>query len=285
MQSKIFSIASLLLLLSLSNHLFAQQPIEYGSNKGKYLTINNTKVYYEEYGKGTPLLLLHGGLSTISLFSTAIPDLAKHFRVIVVDAPGEGRSEMADSVSFPLLATYSSKMIDLLGLDSLYVYGFSVGAITALHLAANRPDKVKMAVIHSGAFHYDGYGPGFGGDKVVPEMLEANPKFWLNEHLSKSPQKNEWKKYIRDFVKIFDNHAFIPEARLGQISAQVLILQGDMDLVKTEHAVQMNRLIKGSQLAILPSSTHFALYENPELVKRTIIDFLLKKQPAFRLGM
>ncbi len=285
MQPKQFCIAALLLLCSFSSQLYARQTIEYGSNNGKYITINHTKIYYEEYGKGTPLLLLNGGLSTMSLFSTVIPELSKHFRVIVADAPGEGRSEMADSISLSLLADYSSKMIDLLKLDSVYVYGFSLGAITALNLAAMRPDKVKRTVAHAAAYLYDGYNQGFGGDKVTPEMMEKNPSFWLNEHLKKSPQKDDWKKYIRDFVKVFDDHTFVPEKRLQQISHPVLIMQGDLDLIKTEHAVQMNKLIKRSELAILPGTTHFVLFENPELISRTAIDFLMKKKPAVRFSM
>lgn len=142
-----FTIGCLLITLFCSSPAKAQETIDYGSNDGKYLSVDGTKIYYEEYGSGTPLLLLNGGLSTISIFSKVIPDLSKHFRVIVWDAPGEGRSEQADSLSHKIMASYASKMIDLLNLDSVYVYGFSLGGCTALQLAADRPDKVKMTVV------------------------------------------------------------------------------------------------------------------------------------------
>ena len=96
--------------------------INYGSNNGKYLTIRGTKIYYEEYGKGAPLLLLHGGFGDISDFKNNILELSKKFKLIIPDAPGLGRSEHADSImSYQLMANYYSKMIDLLKLDTLKV--------------------------------------------------------------------------------------------------------------------------------------------------------------------
>ena len=107
----------------LASPAIGQQKIVYGSNNGKYLTILNTRIYYEEYGKGTPLLLLQGGMGGIEDFSLCIPDLSKHFRVIAPDTPGQGRSEMADSLSYQVMAEYISRLIDLLKLDSAYVMG------------------------------------------------------------------------------------------------------------------------------------------------------------------
>ena len=82
-------------ILFLSQSLFAQIP--YGSNNGKYLSIRGAKVYYEEYGKGTPLLLLHGGFGSISNFNQVIGPLSKNYRVIAIDSPGQGRSEQIEA--------------------------------------------------------------------------------------------------------------------------------------------------------------------------------------------
>jgi pimeloyl-ACP methyl ester carboxylesterase len=282
---KIFTTTCLMIIIFGSFRANAQQAVNYGSNNGKYLSVCGTKIYYEEYGSGTPLLLLNGGLSTISIFSNMIPELSKHFRVIVSDAPGEGRSEQADSLSYKVMASYASKMIDLLKLDSVYVYGFSLGGCVALRLAADRPDKVKMTVVHSGAYSYDGFGPGFGGDKVTPEMIEARPQFWLNDHLKTSPQKDKWKKFLQDFAKMMSAREVISEDRLKQIQHPVLVVQGDQDLIRTEHALQMHNLIKGSQLCIMPATSHFVLFENPDLIKKAVTDFLLKKGPVTKMSM
>src|SRR5688572_165664 len=97
---------------------FAQRATPYGSNNGKYQNVNGVKLYYEEYGRGTPLLLIHGGLSSIEGMGPLIPDLAKKYRVIAVDCPGQGRSEQTPTLSYQVMADYFSKMIDLLKLDS-----------------------------------------------------------------------------------------------------------------------------------------------------------------------
>ena len=111
-----------ILILSFIFSLIGNAQIKYGSNNGKYLTIKETKVYYEEYGKGTPLLLIHGAFGGIVHFQNVIPLLSKKYRVIIADAPGLGRSEYAkNKLSYNLLAEYQSEIIDMLKLDSLYV--------------------------------------------------------------------------------------------------------------------------------------------------------------------
>src|SRR4030081_1447008 len=95
---------TLILFFSLlSKESISQTGIHYGSNNGKYQKVNGVKLYYEEYGKGAPLLLIHGGLSSIEGLAPLIPDLSKRFRVIAVDCPGQGRSEQADSLSYQLM--------------------------------------------------------------------------------------------------------------------------------------------------------------------------------------
>src|SRR5688572_18733559 len=102
----------LITLLIWSACLQKEEKIEYGSNKGKYLTIFDTQIYYEEYGAGPPLILLQGGMGGIHNFAKCIPELSKHYRIIAPDTPGQGRSELADSMSYPLMAEYISQLID-----------------------------------------------------------------------------------------------------------------------------------------------------------------------------
>jgi pimeloyl-ACP methyl ester carboxylesterase len=267
-----------LILAVFASSASAQQLIPYGSDKGNYLQVNKTKIYYEEYGKGTPLLLLRGGLSSIKGFANVIPELSKYFRVIAVDAPGQGRSEQADSVSFQLMASYYSKMIDLLKLDSVYVYGFSVGSITAMHLASDRPDKVKRVVAHAGVNHLSGYNEGFDGtNEMTPEIVEEYVKWWLDGHRKHSPQPEKWKKFINDFKGMWNPHEFISHEKMRKIKSCVLILQGDQDLIKIENAIHMHQQINDSQLAILPNTAHFVLHENPALLLRVVTPFLLRE--------
>ena len=120
---KINAILLLAIFSLLMRPSFGQEQIKYGSNDGKYISISSTKIYYEEYGQGPVLLLLHGGLGSIHDFAMVIPELSEHFRVIAVDSPGHGRSEHADSLSYQLMADYNSELIDKMDLDSLYIIG------------------------------------------------------------------------------------------------------------------------------------------------------------------
>jgi pimeloyl-ACP methyl ester carboxylesterase len=269
----------LCLFVALGIQSLGQSKIDYGSNKGKYLTVNNTKIYYEEYGHGTPLFLLHGGLSSIKGFTTVIPELANHFKVIAIDAPGQGRSEQLETLSFQGMAATYSKMIDLMKLDSVYVYGFSVGGVTALHLAADRPDKVKRLIVHSVVNHLNGYNEQFyNSNEMTVEDIERDGQWWLSEHLKRSPQPDKWKKFINDLRQMWIPQQFISDNKLESIKIPVMLLQGDQDMIKFSNTLHMHTLMQNSQLCILPGTTHFVLWENPELILSVITPFLVRKE-------
>ena len=280
---KVLLSALSLLFVVLSNECVSQTGIPYGSNNGKYQKVSGVKLYYEEYGQGTPLLLIHGGLSSIKDFAPLIPELSKKFRVIAVDCPGQGRSEQADSVSYQLMADYFSKMIDLLKLDSVYIFGYSDGGNIALLMAADRPDKVKKAVAFAAASHTSGYyeEATAGLDQLTPEIIERDFKWWLDPHLQRTPQKDKWKKFIRDFSKMCAVPVIVPDHKLKKISTRILVVQGDNDIVKTEHSLKLHQSIKGSQLCIVPAASHFIILERPELFNLIAIEFLTKEPKLF----
>ncbi len=262
---------------------FSQTKVVYGSNNGSYKTINGAKLYYEEYGKGTPLLLIHGGLSSIEGLGPLIPELSKKFRVIAVDCPGQGRSEQGDSVSYQLMADYLSKLIDVLKLDSTYLFGYSDGGNVALLMAADRPDKVRKAVAFAAASDTSGY---FGYvtsslDQLTPEIMEKEYRWWLDAHLKKTPQKEKWKKFAKDFRTMCSTPVIVPADKLAKIKSKVLIVQGDNDIVKLDHALHLYQSIKGSQLGIIPAASHFIVFEKPAVLNAMAIEFFTKEPNLF----
>jgi pimeloyl-ACP methyl ester carboxylesterase len=262
---------------------FGQGTVPYGSNNGKYESVSGVKLYYEEYGHGIPLLLIHGGLNSIENLAPLIPDLSKRFRVIAVDCPGQGRSEQAAYVSYQLMADYFSKMIDLLKLDSVYVFGYSDGGNVALLLAADRPDKVRKAVAFAAASHTSGYYPYVTEslDQLTPENVEKNYKWWLDPHLERTPQRDKWQKFIKDFARMCATPVIVPNEKLEKIKTKVLIVQGDNDIVKPEHAVKLHQSIKGSQFCVIPAASHFVLLERPEMLNLIAIEFFEKEPNLF----
>jgi pimeloyl-ACP methyl ester carboxylesterase len=270
-----------LLLASCNKTKETAKPIQYGSNKGKYLTIHNTKIYYEEYGKGTPLLLLHQGLGSIENLGEIIPELSKHFRVIAPDAPGHGRSEQADSLSGDLLADYCSAIIDQLRLDSAYVMGWSMGGNTSLLLAANRPDKIKK-VVSGGSNTKSGGLTQEGRDLLKEYTVEAvkEDEDWLKHYQGMNPQPEKWIKFWEDTQKMWAREVKVPDDKLASIDVPVLIIRGDRDMIRLEHSVEIFKSLKKGQLCVYPNMGHEMPELKSEMLCKIAIDFLKEKGDA-----
>ncbi|WP_420146820.1 alpha/beta fold hydrolase [Spirosoma sp.] len=277
MKQFVYCLAIGILLYSCNEAKKSVESIHYGSNNGKYATIHGTKIYYEEYGTGTPLLLLHQGLGSIENLGGIIPELSKHFRVIAPDAPGHGRSEQADSLSGDLLADYCSVLIDQLQLDSAYVMGWSMGGNTALLLAANRPDKIKKVV--SGASNTKSSGLTQEGIDLKKEYtVEAvrEDSTWLEHYQSLNPQPDKWVKFWQDTQKMWSGEIKIPDDKLSRINVPVLIIRGDRDMIKLEHSIDIFRSLKKGQLCIYPNIGHEMPEEKGEMLCNIAIDFFRK---------
>ncbi|MBT1688575.1 alpha/beta fold hydrolase [Dawidia soli] len=253
--------------------------IEYGSNDGKQLIIFNKKIYYEEYGQGTPLILLSGGGLNRSIkdFENCIPGLAKHYRVIAPDTPGQGRSEQADTLTYGVLLEFSSRLIDSLKIDSAYVMGWSDGAITGILLAERRPDKIRK-VIAVGANNglRRAIPPDIPIDSVYPMTLDyfERTNKELIERYTNTPPGKDWKKYMNDAnAMVYQKESYFSDSIYGRINIPVMIVLGDQDDIIVEHGLEMHRLIKGSQFCILPNTTHEVFAERPDLINKIAMDF------------
>ena len=254
--------------------------IEYGANDGRYVIINNRKIYFEEYGQGTPLLLLSGGGINRSIrdFGKCIPDLSKHYRVIAPDTPGQGRSEQTDSLSYDLLTDFMSQLIDSLKIDSGYVMGWSDGAIVSLLLADRRDDKIKKVIAVGANNGIRGFvlPDGFPLDSVKMPALEywapSNKKDieWYN---TLTPKK-DWRKMVNNINRMVYEKAYFPTSVYDGINIPVMIVLGDRDMISIEHGLEMHKLIKNSQYCVLPNTTHEVFAEQPDLISKIAIDFL-----------
>ena len=255
------------------------QESDYGSNNGSYITLSNTKIYYEEYGAGTPLLLLHGGFGSISDFQHVIKELSNQFKIIAIDSPGHGRSELVDAMSFNVMASMYSEFIDILNLESVYVIGYSDGGIVAMLLAAQRPDKVKKIVVSGANTHMSGLKLEVleSLQQLSPELIETYNKEWLTAYQSKSPDKDNWKKYINDMKKMYAIEEIISPEILAQIKSRVLVVYGDKDVIKLEHGLEIHRTISGSEFCILPDTPHEIFSAKPGLISKILIAFFNKK--------
>jgi len=277
---KEFYLLTLIATLCFYDRSLGQQPIRYGSNNGKYAIIFNKKIYYEEYGKGTPLILLEGGMKSIKDFSLCIPELMKHFRVIAPDDPGQGRSEMLDTMTYDLLAEYVSKLIDILKLDSAYIIGWSDGGISALILSVKRPDKIKKVLVSGANYTKSGYVWSDSTKKDSLPLLAPNYQFspedqkWADGYFIVN--RNSWKKIINDRIVMWYQDSLFSKELFSEMKIPVMIVSGDRDMIKLEHSIEMYRLIKKGQLCILPNTSHDVFNEKPYLIDQIAIDFFSK---------
>lgn len=263
--------------LILTGHAYAQKKIKYGSNNGKYVSISNTKIYYEEYGKGIPLILLEGGMGSIADFSSCIPAFENRFHIIAPDMPGQGRSQMADSMSYQLLADYISNFIDIVKLDSAYVVGWSDGGNAALILANKRPDKIKKVLVAGSNYKRSGF-PSIENDTTDFVKLINSPEF---EKIAKDEIDNyknlypgrDWRKFFIDINKMWSQKIYFPADVLEGIKIPVMIILGDRDAVTLEHGIEMRNLVKGSQFCVLPNTSHRVFHEQPKLIYEIAMDF------------
>ncbi len=254
---------------------FGQGQINYGSNNGKYLIIRDTKVYYEEYGKGTPFLMLHGGFGNISDFKKCIPELSKKFRLIIPDAPGQGRSDFPDSsLSYQLKASYYSILIDQLKLDSVYVLGWSDGGNEGLLLANYRPDKVKKLLVSGANYKSSGIIGIEGADTTILNLdwLQNNWKDIIGAYKKLSPN-HDWKRYFQEMGKVWTANEYFPKSILEAINIPVLVVYGDHDVITLSHGIEIKNAIKNSQFCILPNTSHFVFDEKPDLIGKIAMNF------------
>ncbi len=257
-----------LLLTTASSCREKEKPVVYGKNStaGKYEMVNGIKIYYEIYGEGKPLLLLHGNGGSIYSMRDQIPYFSKQYKVIAVDSRGQGNSkDESDSLSYDMMATDVNALMNQLKIDSAYVIGQSDGAIVGLMLAAQYPAKVKMLAAMA---------PNTRPDSVVlyPQVEAASIKdFTAYQDSVKAGFKALAGKF--KLMKLMHDHPHISTTQLQNIKAPVLIMSGDRDVIQLNHIIEIFRAIPKSNLCVLPGSTHFALRQNTEVFNETIDRF------------
>jgi pimeloyl-ACP methyl ester carboxylesterase len=245
----------------------AQEPV---AQNGKFATVKGRKIYYEETGKGIPLLLLHGFFRTCSYWKDFVPEFSKTFRVIAIDLPGHGRSDYMDTTdvySHKRVAEYIMAFLDGLNIDSVYVMGASSGAVAALYMATLKPELTKRIVVIACQVYFSeltrriisSMGPGTEDPKRLEPLIQTHGKLKGTLLL-----RQFW-----NFRKLYGDPAFTPDA-LATIKAKTLIIHGDDDNVApVKNAWEMYQNIPKANLWIVPSGGHV-----PEAIPANRNDFL-----------
>jgi len=234
-----------------------------------YAQVGGLRMYYEVHGSGRPVLLLHGAYMTADTWGAFLPGLARTRRVIVPEQQGHGRTaDINRPITYEQMADDTAGLAHGLGIDEVDVIGYSMGAGIGLQMAIRHPDLVRRLVAASASFTSDGMHAAALEmfPSITPEMFAGSPM--EQEYVRIAPNPDDFPKLVMK-LKELDMAPFAwPEEEIRAIAAPTMIVVGDSDIVRLEHAVELFRLRGGgvmgdlaglpsSQLAVLPGTTHF----------------------------
>jgi pimeloyl-ACP methyl ester carboxylesterase len=247
--------------------------IAYGHHApaGHYCTANGVRLYYETYGQGPPLLLLHGNGQSIQDVSNQIAAFSPTYRVIAVDTRDHGKSAATrGALTYDLLADDMSALLDSLHVPAAHIVGWSDGGNTGLSMALRHPTRVKSLVT---------MGANLVADTTAVEasmLRQVRQDYRLTSLLGLISRPY---RQARRRTAMLLHYPNLRPAELATIHAPVLVLAGEKDIIKQAHTRLIGRSIPGAQVYLLPALTHDAPKENPQLFNETVLHFLQRLEP------
>lgn len=243
--------------------------IVYGNNSkvGKYYNNRGFKMYYEIYGKGSPLLMIHGNGGSIKDFENQIPFFSKEYKVILADSRAQGKSiDTGDSLSYEMMTDDLSALLDQLHVDSCYVIGWSDGGVNGLLLAMRHPGKVKKLAIT--------------GANLWPDSTALEPTIFhfIGDYVD-SLSRMQRTPGVKNQYKLFGMMTKEPNISVEQlhmVKSPTLVIGGDHDAILTKHTLLIAEAIPQSYLWILPNSGHATPVNYKKQFNETINDFFKK---------
>lgn len=267
-------------------------PVSDNYPKG-YVSVNGLEMYYEIHGEGQPLVLVHGAFSaTGTSFGRLLPGLSKTRKVVALEMQGHGHTADIDRpLSLEFMADDVAAAIQALDLEPADLFGYSMGANVALLTAIRHPEVLRKLIFASSTYRMDGIQPGLMENlgSMKPEMMHGSP--WHEEYMRIAPHPEDFNKLFAKKTQMDQQTKDIPAEAIQAIKAPVLIVIGDSDLVRPEHAVEMFRLLGGgvfgdtpaglpnSQLAVLPGTSHVGVADRAEWLSPMINSFLDAPMP------
>lgn len=245
--------------------------IPYGDNKeaGHFINTDGAKIYYEIYGEGAPLVLIHGNGGNIAFMKPQIEYFAKKYKVIVMDCRGRGKSELGkDSLTYMQMTKDIVSILNYLHVDSTYVVGRSDGGIIALLMAIYYPGKVKKAAAFAA--------------NLTPDTTALYPFYYkqvqqdrkqADEMLAKKDTSQNW-LVIQQRNRLMEFQPNISASDLHKIKCPVLVFSSDRDIIPEEHTLFIYRNISQANLCFFTGENHYVTIHNPMLFNTTVAKYL-----------
>jgi pimeloyl-ACP methyl ester carboxylesterase len=240
--------------------------------KSGYATVNGIKIWYAEFGRGTSVILLHGGLANSNYWGKLVPALAPHYRVIVMDSRGHGRSSRdARPYGYDLMASDVLALMDFLKIDKAALVGWSDGAIIGLDIAIHHPERLSK--LFAFAANSDPSGVKDVNQSPVFTAFIARAK---TEYEKLSPTPTEYDAFLAQITKMWETQPHWTADDLAGIKLPTWIVDADHDeAIERDNTLFMAGHIPGSGLLIEPQVSHFAFLQDPEQFNAAVLHFLM----------
>lgn len=247
--------------------------------KRDYASVNGLKMYYEIHGTGKPVVLLHGAFGLISGWGPLLNILAKERQVIAVELQGHGHTGDIDRpLSYEQMADDTAALLKHLRIDKADIFGYSMGGTVALYTAIKHPALVGKIAILGSSSGPDAWDPETFKQfqSITPENFAPAP---LKDPYDKAaPDPKKWPVLVAKITTMVKEFKGISDKDMQSIRAPFLVMHGDRDAFRVEHAVKMYRLVPNSQLRVFPNGDHFVLFTQPDRVTSSLQQFL--NEPA-----
>jgi pimeloyl-ACP methyl ester carboxylesterase len=237
-----------------------------------YVSLAGVRTWYDEHGEGEPLVLLHPGGAGVDAraFGPNLGPLAAHFHVYTPERRGHGRTpDVAGPITFDAMAQDTIVFLETVVGQRAHLVGSSDGAIVGLLVALRRPDLVDRLVVVAAPFHFDGWYPH------VIDPANEPPEFLARLYAELSPDgADHYPVVVSKLARMHTEEPALGPDDLGEIESRTLIMVGDDDEVRLEHALAMYRAIRDAELMVVPGTSHGLLVEKPDLCNAVMLEFL-----------
>jgi len=241
--------------------------------KSGYASVNGIRMFYAVFGHGSPVLLLHGGLGNSNYWGDVIPILVRsHFKVIVADSRGHGRStRSAEPYSYELMASDVLALLNYLELKKVDLVGWSDGGIIGLVIAMQHPERLRRLFAYGANGDPSGVRPDIDSSPSFTSYIERT----RTEYRELSPTPGNYDEFLAQIQAMWAQQPNFAAAQLQRITVPAAIADGAHDeAIKREHTEYLARTIPGATLVILPDVSHFGMLQNPQEFSTAVINFL-----------
>lgn len=254
------------------------------TSRGNTADINGARIYYEIFGSGPPLLMLHGGTESSRCWSAQIEFFSRRFKLILPDTRGHGRSTDTDQpFGYAQFASDMAALLDHLRIKTAFLCGSSDGGIIGLHLGIHHPGRIERQILLGANYHVDGLLPEFRVWLRRMSRSEGSIKWTgdlIEEYKRLSPQgPDSWDRFLKKVLALWSSEPDYTEAEIASIEIPTLVIAGDRDpFVRLDHTTALFKRLPRGALCILPNGDHNISKNKAEQFNPISLEFFLREE-------